>query len=633
MHYFFYVPGLTEFASACLVILLLSTSVQARFSAPSDAASAIQFFNRIVDVKEDGTSEEIIELKVKILNDSGRSNLATEPLYYKEGTQKLKVMSAKAIDQGQEFPVSSEFIEDKPIASQINGFSSYRQVLISFPRLHTGTEIYLKYSLQQTIPYLAENFFTEFVYGRERYWISSKVKLTSSIPFSIATNDPECFLDIQSKSEGKRQVLEISLKKPIIKEVVNEQDVLLDNKALPWVSVSSVKDWKTLIEKITPIYERVLEQPLPQLFLEISKKAAQEADLHKKINRVTSILAHELHYMGDWRNGSWPGPHNFEFIAQARRGDCKDFSTVTAAILKNLGIKANIALVRRGEYYDDPNDIPSLGAFNHAIVRVETDNQVLWVDPTNFESFAHGLFPDIADRWALPLLANVKGRERIPNIRPEQSEVSITEDFNFLAKNRTLIKGAIFLKGSSAIGITGASLRASKESIDYSLINWVGDVNQMSQWSFRPYDLSSRIVEDIKFEYEYERRNSRLKTTGGPAHLIHTPTVIPRYMTRTQDRVSDLLITNHPILLRRTTRLKRVQLIGKSNMNCALESPWLSASRRVSQRETDVEVKDILMVKKALIPNAELRMKEFDKLQKKLEDCFSNVALIFKFKP
>src|SRR5687767_12829811 len=106
------------------IVITFSTSAEARFAVPSDASSVIQFFNRTVDVKEDGTSEETIELKVKVLNDSGRTNLATLPLYYDETTQKLKIINAKALDQGQEFPVGSEFIEDKPVASQTNGFSS-----------------------------------------------------------------------------------------------------------------------------------------------------------------------------------------------------------------------------------------------------------------------------------------------------------------------------------------------------------------------------------------------------------------------------------------------------------------------------------------------------------------------------
>ena len=623
---------LCSFAWAAVFPVLVSpTPAEARFAVQSDAASEIEFFNRSVDVNEDGTSVETIELKVKILNDSGRTNFATQPLYYDETTQKLKIIDAQSIDQGQVHSVSSEFIEDKPVASQANGFSSYRQVLVSFPHLHIGTEVYLKYILTQATPYLPGTFFTDFVYGKEGYWTSSKVKLTSSIPFKFAINDPESFLDVQSKTEGKRQSLEITLKKPVIRQVVDEQEVLLDNKALPWVSVSSVIEWQILIQKIAPEYQLVLDQPLPKVFQDISDQASHEPDTFKKINHVTSRLAHELHYMGDWRSISGRiYPNNFEKIAQSRKGDCKDFATVTTAILRKLGINAHVALVRRGGYFDDPNGLPSINAFDHAIVRVELKNQIYWVDPTNFVSFAHGLFPDISNRWALPLKAGAKDREKIPNIQPEKSEVDITEELKFLDKDRTLIKGSLTEKGSSAVGITGAGLRASKENIDFHLISFVGDVNRMSRWNFRPYDLTSRVVQDVKFEYEYEKRNSELKTSSGPGYLVQPSMIIPRLLTRVQDRVSDLLILDQPTTLKRMTLLKGAKLIGKSNLNCKLDSSWLSASRRVFQTKAGIEISDAFIVRQALVSNAELRAKEFLQLQDKLENCFNNVAITFR---
>jgi hypothetical protein len=106
--------------------------------------------------------------------------------------------------------------------------------------------------------------------------------------------------------------------------------------------------------------------------------------------------------------------------------------------------------------------------------------------------------------------------------------------------------------------------------------------------------------------------------------------IIPRYLTRTQDRVSDLFILDQPTLLKRTTQLKNVKLSGKSNLNCKLESQWLSVSRQVSQKKAGIEVNDILAVKKPLIPNSELQTKEFVQFQEKLEDCLNNVAVIFK---
>ncbi len=618
-------------AVVVIFMLALPVQVEARFALQSDAASEIQFCNRTIEVYEDGTSDDVVELKIKILNDTGRSNLATHPLYYDEATQKIEIVSAKTFDQGVEYLVNKDAIEDKPIASQEQGFTSYRQVMLSFPHLRVGSEVYLKYIMKQHTPDLHGTYAVDFVYGIGGYWISDKIKVTSAIPLLFATNDPEGFLDIQSKKEGKRQILEITLKRPIIKQAIDEVDILLNDNVYPWVSVSSVNDWKFLIQKVTPEYERILSKPLPKLLQGIVDQAARESDVLEKINRVTSLLAHDLHYMGDWRSISGRFyPNSLEKIALSHRGDCKDFATVTVAMLRKLGIRANVAWVRRGGAYDNPNEVPALTVFNHAIVRVESQGRVLWIDPTNFVSFAHGLFPDIADRWVLPLMISAEGRERIPGIAPESNKFDFAEEIHFFDKKRVIVRGKVFLKGPVAIDVTGMNLKMSQENVDYAIISQIADVNRMVHWKVKPCDLSSRIVQDFAFEYEYESRNLELKTNGGAAYLLATSSVVAKYLTRIQDRVSDLLVLGQPMTRHGTTLLKGVKLCGKLSLDCTMDNSWFSASRRVLQKKEGIEVSDVLVVKRFLIPNATLHTKEFLRFQEKLERCFDKVALVFK---
>jgi transglutaminase-like putative cysteine protease len=614
-----------------MLVLLGSTPLEARFATQKDAASEIQFFNRNIEVKEDGTLEEEIELKVKVLKELGTANLATQPLYYDQATQKLKITTAKSTDQGVNYSVDSDYIEDQPAFSQDESLSNYRQVLIAFPHLHTGTELYLKYQLNQKVPLLAGTLFADFIYGREGYWKTSKVKLSSAIPFSVVFNDPENFLDVQSGRDGKLQTLEISQRKPFIKQVLDEQDAALDNKAFPWVSISSLSDWKALIAKVTPEYERILAQPLPELLDKVASQAAFGTDVFNKIDRATSLLAHELRYLGDWRNSAGSVfPNSLETIAKNRKGDCKDIAVATVAVLRKLGIRANVAWVRRGGYQEYPNNIPSTHLFNHAIVRIESLNQLLWVDPTNFASFSHGLFPDISDRWALPLMVNARERVRIPRIQPESSQLNIVEKVTLL-KDRALVTGTVAESGAAAIQVTGASLRAPKEGVSGFLLRSLIDVNQAKRWSVKYDSLDSRIVQDFQFYYEYEKRaHPLLKTSRGPAHLIQNPALISKYLSPTQERVSDLVLADLPNSLTRTTVLSNVKWVGQADFNCKLDSPWLSASRQVSNTKSGVEVVEKITVKSAWIPNVELKTREFSQLQNQLEDCFIPAAILFK---
>lgn len=601
----------------------------ARIATENDLESKLEFYNRDVEVFSDGTSKEVVEFRVKILNESGRTNLATQPQYYDESSQKLKIISAKTIEDGHEYPVEPQLIEDKPVASNAQGFSSYRQVLVSYPRVKTGSELYLKYAVEMHTPHLPKSFETDFVYDIGTALAASHVHLKSEIPLQMKVNDPDSVLDVHSQNDGKTFQLDVRLKHPVILRVVEEESAIVNPRRTPWISVSSFQSWKDLVDRIAPEYEKELKQPLPSHFRKIVDSANQEQDLFSKLNRVTSLLAEDLNYMGDWRTNSGRlFPRTLESVAGERRGDCKDFSTSTVAILRTLGIHANVALVRRGGFFDGPNDLPRSSIFNHAIVRVEDHGRVYWVDPTNFASYAHGLFPDIADRLALPLSGNLRDREKIPALSPEASQEAVHEEVKIVQPEIFFRKGRLSEVGTQAISLTGINLRASPETINYHLISALGDIKRMNRWKVAPYLLNSRIVADQDFQFEYEERNTQLQTSDGPAYFLSNLPLVQPYLSRVQDRVSDLLVYDRPAIFKKTTLFKGSRLKGNANLSCKVEYPWVKASRKVTQTSKGIEALDLIRVEKAIIPNDVLKSEPYARFQKSFEKCFNNKAIV-----
>ena len=458
----------------------------------------------------------------------------------------------------------------------------------------------------------------------------SHVTLRSELPLKLGVNDPEGYLDVRTSTPDKTFQLEINLKRPVLQRVIEEESALIHPKILPWVTASSTQEWKELSHRITPEYEKALAQPLPPLFQEIANRAKSEKDFFSKMNLITTQLAEQLNYMGDWRTNSGKlFPRSLAQVAGERRGDCKDFSTSTVASLRSIGISAHPALVRRGGHYDPPNDLPDTSVFNHAIVRVEHHGKIYWVDPTHFASFAHGLFPDIADRWALPLIKNHPGRERIPALTPENSREAMYEEIRLINPDTTLRKGQLAEMGTHAITLTGAHLRTSRESMNFYLMSAIGDMKRMLRWKLAPYsDLTSRVVSDQKFAYEYEERNTQLKTSDGPAYLIPNLSLSHQYMTRVQDRVSGLVVNDRPAILKKTTLFQGAKLRGKNSLSCRMEYPWLKASRKVTQSLKGIEATDEFRVEQDLIPRETLQSPQYSQFQKEFEKCFLNAAIV-----
>src|SRR5690606_21899698 len=102
-------------------------------------------------------------------------------------------------------------------------------------------------------------------------------------------------------------------------------------------------------------------------------------------------------------------------------GDCKDKALLLAVILKRLGIEAAVALTDVDAGPALPEEVPMLGAFDHAIVRIRHDGASHWVDPTASHQgggFSTAAPPPFA--WALPLTGpDQRGLEPIP-VTPEQ---------------------------------------------------------------------------------------------------------------------------------------------------------------------------------------------------------------------
>lgn len=411
-----------------LISLLLvgASPAVARLATEQDTDIAILMDNRHLKIHKDGTYVETTEFVAEVRKESGKDKLVTFPLVYNTRNSKIKIIEAKTIRGNQEFPVDLKNIEDKPLASSPQGFDQNNQILIAFPELALDAKVYVKYEITEIHAPIPGYFSMDFIYGMSQYSKDSQVHMVSELPLHVEISDSEQFLEVKQGQDNQKYTLDIVLKKPIIKMPVDEQFVALDAKLYPWVTVSSLKEWPKLGELLSKRYEEVLNRPLPESFEKIAKEAETKATLIEKINTVTARLAESITYMGDWRTveGAYI-PRNLAEIAKSRLGDCKDFSASTVAILRRIGIQADPALIHRGvDYLAPPNHLPNMFNFNHAFVRVYDGKENLWVDPTNFTSFAQGIYPDIAKREALVL--DPKNPQLMMTSTPEAKDSIVT---------------------------------------------------------------------------------------------------------------------------------------------------------------------------------------------------------------
>ncbi|MFN3228301.1 MAG: DUF3857 domain-containing protein [Asticcacaulis sp.] len=149
------------------------------------------------------------------------------------------------------------------------------------------------------------------------------------------------------------------------------------------VAYSAYKDWAELSAAFYPHFAAALT-------LDKSSPVRAEADRIRALSNDPLIQASEalalvqdkIRYVNIALNGGNIIPPRAESVLARRYGDCKGKSVLLAALLKELGIKAELVLVSTESGDSLATSLPLVAAFNHVIVRAEIAGQSFWLDGT-----------------------------------------------------------------------------------------------------------------------------------------------------------------------------------------------------------------------------------------------------------
>lgn len=123
---------------------------------------------------------------------------------------------------------------------------------------------------------------------------------------------------------------------------------------------------------------------LPELTKQRIKKLVAPAQTdEEKVKILYEFLQSKTRYVGIQLGIGGYQPFDASTVDETGYGDCKALSNYMVAMLKEIGIQANYALINAGE--GEANIIPSFPSsqFNHAIVCVPSRKDTIWLECTN----------------------------------------------------------------------------------------------------------------------------------------------------------------------------------------------------------------------------------------------------------
>ena len=617
----------------CLVLILSIATTHARWATLEDLSIKTIYENVNIDVNKDYTYETTVEFLDEILKEQGRENFSKFVYEYDLKREKVEILEAYTIFEGKKYTVKNHEIEDKPLASEANAIAEYGQISIAFPKVVVGARIYLKYRVITKSPSPPEYFSTTFSFGRDGYFEKSNVKINSNVPLYIYKNDPYEILDIKNEYQKDKSVRSITInqKRPFTNDLIDEpRGGKINGKYLSWVAVTSEKTWQGLHKKFIDRYSKVINQKLPNAFEKIYEVAKNKKSEIDQINYITLNLNDLIHYLMNKRSVSGNVfPRDFNEVAKTQYGDCKDFSFTTGAILKKLGYKVGIVLVYRDEVYPAFKAPIPFWVFNHMMLKVTAKSgNIYWLDPTNFQSMAGGLFPDIADRMALVISEKTAKYEKIPPIDPKNSISSITREY-YIENDKVRLSFDAKFNGQSTWNLTGLGKFYSKQRLEDLLFMSVNDnkfVNSKDKISSTIPNLESRIVEDVKFKLAYKADDLLLNTNLGKAlKLKYKPLYF--FNDIAEDDKIDFYM-DMPTFYDLKTMIKSQCIKNTKNLNVDIDTEWLKLKRSAKCINNDTVILDKITFKKSFIKNEETKTQKFKNLKKSIIDNYINIAVI-----
>ena len=241
-------------------------------------------------------------------------------------------------------------------------------------------------------------------------------------------------------------------------------------RRLGFLETSSFESWNEISRIMAPLYARTaVIDPASDLRAEIAAIAEKTTDPKVRAFEALRLVEEKTRYffIGIGDGGYVPAAADETW--RRKFGDCKGKTALLLAILKELGVEAEPALVSLGAGDGMNERLPSLAAFNHVLVRATIDGEVYWLDGTRTgdRSGLDALRPP-PHRWALPVRVAGADLEEIvvPPLDAPQIEAKMRFDASKGLDERAAVAMSTRLTGDAANAMRQVVARTARTDLE-----------------------------------------------------------------------------------------------------------------------------------------------------------------------
>ncbi len=172
------------------------------------------------------------------------------------------------------------------------------------------------------------------------------------------------------------------------------------------IEFSEFSSWADLSSLFAPLYAKAATLgPASPLKAEVEKIRAASADPVVRATMALALVQNQVRYVFLGMNDGGLTPADADLTWSRRFGDCKGKTVLLLALLHELGIEAEPALVSTN--FGDGLDarLPTVEVFDHVLVRATIGGRTYWLDGTRVGDRDLAQIRTPPFRWALPVQA------------------------------------------------------------------------------------------------------------------------------------------------------------------------------------------------------------------------------------
>ncbi len=323
----------------------------------------------IVKVNNDFSFNMYRKAAIAINNSESVKRFKFLPMYYLPNNERVTNSYVRIIKKSGEIEEITDY-RDRYYRSKSNGaFTNYSVRGYYLPNLEKGDIIEYSYYLKNNNIY--EDPFYAAVYNLNSFM---PVKRAT---FTFLTDNKKLNFNLSPKTKTNNQYF---FEFKDLREVKREPSSTGYSSNYNFLSVSSLSSWQELINWYKGLLYKqdILSQSVKD---ELHKGVDSLKTLEDKIKWVHHYLFEHTHYVGIELGLNAYKPYSATEVLERKYGDCKDKANLFNALLKEVGIKSEIVLLRTNTLGQINTQIPvNPKYFNHAISYIPKLN--IFVDLT-----------------------------------------------------------------------------------------------------------------------------------------------------------------------------------------------------------------------------------------------------------